>query len=56
MPDFSRENLKARRSWTDVIQTPNIIPMPAKATIHRKLSITTNGETKIFHDKTKLKQ
>ena len=27
--------------------------MPAQATIPRKLSITIDGETKIFHDKTK---
>jgi hypothetical protein len=44
--------MKARRSWTDVIQIlrehicqPRLYPA--------KLSITIDGETKIFHDKTK---
>jgi hypothetical protein len=30
--------------------------MPAQATIPAKLSTTTDGETKIFHDKTKFTQ
>ena len=30
--------------------------MPALATIPRKISITIDGETKIFHDKTKFTQ
>jgi D-arabinose 1-dehydrogenase-like Zn-dependent alcohol dehydrogenase len=54
-PDFSTETLKARRFWTDIIQTlrehkchPRLL-YPAKLNHH-------NGETKIFHDKTKFKQ
>ena len=55
-PDFLPEIMKARRSWADVIQTLRehkyqpIILYPAK------LPITTDGETKIFHDKTKFTQ
>jgi hypothetical protein len=30
--------------------------MPAQATISTKLSITIDGETKVFHDKTKFKK
>jgi hypothetical protein len=44
--------MKARRSWTDLIQTlrehkcqPRLYPA--------KLSITIDGDTKLFHDKTK---
>jgi hypothetical protein len=30
--------------------------MPVQTTIHSKLSITIDGENKIFHDKTKFTQ
>jgi hypothetical protein len=46
-PDFSTETIKARRSWTHVIQTLKENKYP------EKLSITIDGETKLFHDKTK---
>jgi hypothetical protein len=57
-PDFSPETMKARRSWADVIQIltehkchPRLLLLyPAK------LSITIDGETMIFHDKTKFTQ
>jgi hypothetical protein len=46
--------MKARKSWTDVIQIlrehkcqPRLLLYPAK------LSITIDGETKVFHDKNK---
>ena len=51
IPNFSAENMKAQRSWEDVIQTlrvTNAIPV--------KLLININGETKIFCDKTKFTQ
>jgi hypothetical protein len=56
-PNFSPETMKARRYWTDVIHCalgkhkclPRII-YPAK------LSITIDGENKVFHDKTKFTQ
>jgi hypothetical protein len=40
--------MRARRSWTDVMQTlrEHRLLCPAK------LSITIDGETKVFHDKT----
>jgi hypothetical protein len=51
--EFSPGTMKARRPWTDVIQTLREhifqpwLPYPAK------LSITIDGETKVFHDKNK---
>jgi hypothetical protein len=50
-PDCSPETIKARRSWEDVIHKcqPRLL-------YPEKLSITINGETKIFHDKTKCTQ
>jgi hypothetical protein len=47
--------MKARRSWTDVIQIlreHKYQPKPYPA----KLSITVDGETQVFHDKTKFTQ
>jgi hypothetical protein len=40
------------RCYTDAKRTQ----MPAQATIPTKLSITIDGETKVFHDKTKFRQ
>jgi hypothetical protein len=51
-PDFSPEKMKARRSWADVIQTLR----EHKCQPRQLLSITIDGETKIFHDKTKFTQ
>ena len=51
-PDFSTEIMKARRSWADVIQTLR----EHKCQPRQLLSITIDGETKIFHDKTKFTQ
>jgi hypothetical protein len=42
--------MKSRRSWADVIQTLK------EHKCQPKLSITIQGETKIFHDKTKFMQ
>jgi hypothetical protein len=44
--------MKARSSWVDVIQTQRT-QLPAHASILAKLSITTDGEIKAFHDKIK---
>jgi hypothetical protein len=55
-PDFSTETLKARRSWTDVIQTLREQKCQPRLLYPAKLSITIHGETKIFYDKTKFKQ
>ena len=52
-PDFSPETMKASRSWTDVIQTLREHKCHHRLLYSAKLSITIDGETKVFHDKTK---
>jgi hypothetical protein len=52
-PDFSTETMKARRSWTDVIQTLREHKCLPRLLYPAKLSITIDGEIKVFHDKTK---
>jgi hypothetical protein len=52
-PDFSPENMKARRSWTDVIQKLREHICQPRLLYPAKLSITLDGETKVFQDKTK---
>jgi hypothetical protein len=48
--------MKARRSWADVIQTLRDHKCQDRLLYPTKLSITIDGETKIFHDKTKFTQ
>jgi hypothetical protein len=55
-PDFSPETIKARRSWRDVIQTLREHKCQPRLLYPAKLSITIDGETKVFHDKTKFTQ
>jgi hypothetical protein len=45
--------MKARRSWTNVTQTLREHKCQARPLYPAKLSITIDGETKVFHDKTK---
>jgi hypothetical protein len=45
--------MKARRSWTDVIQTLRENKCQSRLLYPAKLSITIDGETKEFHDKNK---
>jgi hypothetical protein len=52
-PDFSPETMKARRSWTNIIQTLREHKFQTRLLYPAKLSITIDGETKVFHDKTK---
>jgi hypothetical protein len=52
-PHFSPETMKARRSWTDVIQTQRQHKCQPRVLYPAKLSITIHGETKVFHGKTK---
>jgi hypothetical protein len=52
-PDFSPETMKARRCWADVIQTLREHKYQPRLLYPAKLSITMDGENKIFHDKTK---
>ena len=53
IPDFSTETTKARRSWADVIQTLREHKCHPRLLYPADLSITLDGETKIFHDKNK---
>jgi hypothetical protein len=55
-PDFSPETMKARRSWIEVIQTLREHKCQPWLLYPAKLSITIDGENKVFHDKTKLTQ
>jgi hypothetical protein len=55
-PDFSPETVKARRVWTDLIQALREHKYQPRLPYPTKLSITIDGETKIFHDKTKFTQ
>ena len=52
-PDFSPEAMKGRISWTDVIQTLRKHKFQPRLLYPAKLSITIDGETKVFHNKTK---
>jgi hypothetical protein len=45
--------MKARRFWTDVIQTLKEHKCQPRLLYPTKLSITIDDETKVFHDKTK---
>jgi hypothetical protein len=48
--------MKVRRSWADVIQTLREHKCKPRLLYPAKLSITIDGETKVFHDKTKFTQ
>ena len=55
-PDFSPETIKAGRSWADRMQILREHKCHPRLLYPVKLSITIDGETKIFHDKTKFTQ
>jgi hypothetical protein len=44
--------MKARRTWRDVIWTLREHKFQPRLLYSAKLSITIDGETKVFHDKT----
>jgi hypothetical protein len=48
--------MKGRRSWTDVIKTIREHKGQPRLIYPGKLLITVDGETKVFHDKTKFTQ
>jgi hypothetical protein len=48
--------MKVRISWTEVIQTRREHKCQRRLLYPAKLSITIDGETKVFHDKTKFTQ
>jgi hypothetical protein len=45
--------MKARRSWSDVIQNLSEHKCQPRLLYPAKLSMTIDGETKVFHDKIK---
>ena len=53
-PDFSTETVKARRSWTDMIQTLREHKYQPRLVNPAKLSITIGGDIKIFQAKLNL--
>jgi hypothetical protein len=56
-PDFSPETMKAKRFWTEVIETLREHKCQSRILYTAKLSITIDGEkTKVFHDKSKFTQ
>jgi hypothetical protein len=48
--------MKARRSWTDVMQILRVHKCQPRLLYPAQLSITINGENKVYHDKTKFTQ
>jgi hypothetical protein len=48
--------MKARRSWTDIIHTLREHKCQLRLLYPAKLSITIDGDSKAFQDKTKFKQ
>jgi hypothetical protein len=48
--------MKASRPWTDVIQKIKVHNFQHRLQYLAKFSITIDGETKVFHDKTKFTQ
>jgi hypothetical protein len=50
------ETLKARRAWTDVLQTLRDHRFQPRPLYPANLSITKEREKKIFHDNIKFKQ
>jgi hypothetical protein len=52
-PDFSPDTMKTRRVWTDVIQTLREHKCQPRLLCPAKLSITLDGESKVFHDRNK---
>ena len=55
-PDFSTETMKARRAWTDIMQTLREHKCQPKMLYPAKLSITIDREMKTFQDKFKFTQ
>jgi hypothetical protein len=55
-PDFSPVIMKARRFWTDVIQTLREQKCQPMVLYSAKISISIDGETKVFYGKTKFTQ
>ena len=55
-PDFSVETMKARRLWSSVMHTLRDHGCQPRLLYPAKLSITIEGQNKIFYDKTRFNQ
>jgi hypothetical protein len=55
-PDFTPETMKARRSWSDVIQTIREDKCWPRLLYPAKHLFSIDGETKVFYDKIKFTQ
>jgi hypothetical protein len=53
--DFSKETLKARRTWSEFFQALNENNFSPRILYPAKLSFKIDGAIKVFHDKQKLK-
>ena len=56
MPEFSLEKIKARRSWSSVMQTLREHRCHPRLLNSAKLSITIEGQHKIIQNKTRFNQ
>jgi hypothetical protein len=54
--DFTTQTLNPRRSWKDIIQSLKENNCQPRLAYPAKLSFLIEGETKIFHNKEKLKE
>jgi hypothetical protein len=54
--DFSMENLKARRAWSEVFRALNENNFNTRILYPVKLPCKIDGKIKVFHDEQKLKQ
>ena len=55
-PDYAMETMKARRSWSDVVEKLKEHECQPRLLYLAKLSITISGVNRIFHEKTRFKQ
>jgi hypothetical protein len=56
IPDVPPDSMKARSSWAGIIQTLRESKWHPSLLYPAKFSVTIDGETKVFHDKTKFSQ
>ena len=54
-PNFSKENLKGRGSWTNILHTIRDNRCQPRLLYWAKLTITIDGESKVFHDQATFK-
>ena len=54
-PDLPNQVMKARKAWSDILQTLKENNLQPRFVYPAKISIKFDGEIKTFHDKQKLK-